>query len=166
MSTQTSYADQFKRHPKSCSACGKNIWSSATIAYTIKDKPRLAFCSQACRATVSGEEVRERPARATAPSVSESPAHNFKPGDKVKVSGLRLPKEKTAKAPAPWANLEGKMKIVRKDQKFGGARAQVFALIKNGMKVKELYALCDKAGLDGKSNLAKIIGVYNCVEVS
>lgn len=164
--SQTSYSDQFSRYPKQCSACNKDIWARTTIAYTIKDKPRLAFCSQACRATMTGEEVRERPARNRAPIVSESPAHNFKPGDKVKVSGLRPAKEKTAKAPAPWANLEGKMKIVRKDQKFGGARAQVFALIKNGMKVKELYALCDKAGLDGKSNLAKIIGVYNCVEVS
>lgn len=160
--SQTNYSDQFSRYPKQCSACNRDIWARTTIAYTIKDKPRLAFCSQACRAKVSGEEVQERPVRRTA-EVQPSPQEPIK-GKPERERPAKEPKPQ--RGLAPWANLEGKMKIVRKDQKFGGARAEVFALIKNGMKVKELYALCDKAGLEGKSNLAKIIGVYHCVEVS
>lgn len=76
---------------------------------------------------------------------------------------------KTPGAPrgnSPWANLDGKLHITGKTPpNFQGARKQVWELIKEGMTVRALYEACDKAGIEGKANLAKIIGVYGCAEV-
>lgn len=48
----------------------------------------------------------------------------------------------------------------------GSIRERVWALITDGMEVEDLYSQCEKAGLDGKSNLAKFIHVYGCVSVN
>ncbi len=174
--------------PTNCKACGKDLLA-LSLTYTIKDLPD-AFCSRSCRATVTGETVRvvDKPASATSPATNEavpltrsgkekpatlSPraaaatakaALNAPKGD----APVKPKKEGAGRATsAPWSNLDGKLHLTDKPAKFQEAsiRGQVFKLIVNGMTVRDLYAQCDKAGLDGKGSLAKIIGVFGCAEV-
>lgn len=135
--------------------------------YGIVDK-NVMFCSRACRATVTGEHVMLHPA--PAPVEAQAPVDT--PLNKVRTltgKGAKVPLVKPtapkASSDAPWRNMEGRIHILRTDQKYTGIRLQVWNLIKEGMKVKELYAKCEKAGLECSGNLRTIIKVYNCVEV-
>lgn len=127
--------------------------------YGIVDK-NVMFCSRACRSTVTGEHVMVH--TPPAPVEAQVPVTTTKKGKPEPQKGTKAPK---ASSDAPWRNMEGRIHILRTDQKYTGIRLQVWNLIKEGMKVKELYAKCEKAGLECSGNLRTIIKVYNCVEV-
>lgn len=150
---QGTYAKPWNHGPEFCANedCQRSL-RTINPTYTIKGK-NIAFCSRACRATETKEEVHEV---------------RVPPLGQPETTGNRVAepaKPKVAKPAGPWTNLEGKIHILRKDQKFQGIRGQVWALIKEGMKVKELYDKCAKAGLEGRGNLRVIIVVYKCVEI-
>lgn len=153
--------------PETCSAGCSNTKSLRTInpVFTIKGKPGLVFCSRVCRATVTHEKVDVVVPEAPRKVVEKLPAEP-KPIKESKIKTPGAPVSTGRASNSPWGNLNGKMHITgKKPPNFSGNRKQVWEMIKEGMTVGALYELCSKAGLDGKSNLAKIIGYYGCVEV-
>lgn len=138
-----------------------------SLTHIIKDKPSLAFCSRECRATVSKEEIRV----VSKPEITNTAATAPSPKEKASkpAKATATPKEKGEKAPrASRSGIELTQKIFftkKPPPKFQGNRKQVWDFIKDGMTVAALYALCDKAGVDGKGNLGTICRGYGCVEV-
>ncbi len=178
---------------RNCTACGKELAQS--LIYTIREDDKQAFCTRTCRATVTGETVSivEKPAVSKdAPAINEAQpvtkagkvkaakkvvqpiapridAANPAPTKPAKVAAAAKPasgKPPGRASSAPWSNLTGKLHLTgKKPPNFNGNRKAVWEMIKEGMTVGKLYEQCTAAGLDGKSNLAKIIGVYGCAEV-
>lgn len=174
--------------PTVCDACGANLKLLNPI-YTIRDdKRRRGWCSRRCRS----KETREDPGPDIAQMVKKvatgTPAgplvirnHSLVPSTVPATPGKQVapPKSVPAKPTAPksnsikesvdkpWRNLNGQMYHVKgaKVPNMTGLRKQVYQLIKNGMKVSDLYAACEKAGLDGPQNLRTITHIYNIVEV-
>jgi hypothetical protein len=137
--------------PKSAPAT-KQPAAAPTKAAPPPKAPAKKVAAPATKKTLPSEPRRERAASEPAPPKDSPKA----PAKKVASTGGK----------SPWSNLAGKLyKTGKTPPNFAGARKQVWELIKDGEKLESFYARCDKAGLDGKSNLAKIIGVYGCAEV-
>lgn len=161
--------------PTVCSnaACGRSLSQINPVFAIMGGSREEGYCSRQCRATKTGETVTTVQRTAPAPSLSAA-AEPITPAPKgskpVATAAAPKPPSNTPKAPrassSPWSNLNGKLHITgKKPPNFTGNRKQIWEMIKEGMTVGALYGQCDKAGLDGKSNLAKIVGHYECAEV-
>lgn len=181
-----------REFPTICDACGGDLKQLNPI-YTLKDdKKQRGWCSRRCRSKETGEDpgpnimakvkeveggiptnIGKITVGVSAPvilnhSLVSSP--NVAPVKKSATTKPAAPpksnniKESVDK---PWRNLNGKMYHVKgaKVPNMTGLRKQVYQLIKDGMKVSDLYAACEKAGLDGPQNLRTITHIYKVVEV-
>lgn len=175
--------------PTVCDACGADLKLLNPI-YTIKDdKRRRGWCSRRCRSKETGEDPGPDIAQVAKKVVAEVPAGApVIRNHSLVSSGASTPTRKHAAPPKPvspkptttpkpnnikesvdkpWRNLNGKMYHVKGANvpNMTGLRKQVYQLIKDGMKVSDLYASCEKAGLEGPQNLRTITHVYKIVEV-
>lgn len=174
--------------PTVCDACGANLKLLNPI-YTIRDdKRRRGWCSRRCRSKETNEDPGPDVAQMLKKVATEPPSghairnHSLVASDTPAATGKQAapPKPASSKPTVPpksnnikesvdkpWRNLNGKMYHVKgaKVPNMTGLRKQVYQLIKDGMKVSELYAACEKAGLEGPQNLRTITHIYKIVEV-
>lgn len=162
--------------PCSNEECGRDT-RYVNPAFTVPEKPKLVFCSRRCRCIFTGEPlptpIAPKPATTADAPVKEPTKAKGKATGAQPAAGAPAGPKPTRPAPvpraggsSPWSNLAGKLfKTGKTPPNFQGNRKQVWEFIKDGMTVQALYDQCNVAGVDGKSNLAKIIGVYGCAEV-
>ena len=173
--------------PLECAACGRDL-RQVNPTYSIKDETGKLWCSQACRATVTGESitVRNRAPEALAPvAVPEVPAKGKRavlpaerPKAEASIHNGKKSFAETAKemkpvtrGSSPLSNNGAKVYRVKSDftksgKMFGGQRKIVWDLIKDGMTLGALYKEAAEVGIpDAKSVLSKIIAVGACVDV-
>ncbi len=143
-------------------ACGRNLLNIGVI-FTIKDKPELAYCTRACRSVVTLEEVSGKAAATPAMPFVPKAAKEAAPKKPKPEGGPVAPRTKAA-----WGKLDGIVKIVAGKSVPGrGQRLDAWNIIVqfDGKPLSTLYEACEKAGINGKATMAKIIEVYGCVEV-
>jgi hypothetical protein len=151
--------------------CKKDLRAVNPI-YAIRGK-EIGFCSQACRATLTGEQVKTAPAMPDAGAV-DTPAPAPKGKGKAIPPAAPAPKGKAGKT-APQADAPKRTRtvvsatatlhITRTDHKFHGSREVAWGMVKEGMLLQAFYDQCDKAGINGKAVLSKIMGAGKCVEI-
>lgn len=155
--------------------CGVSL-KNADVMYTAKLLPGIAFCSQTCRATVTGEAIvkpeQQMRTLESVPAAEPTPKRGKAPKPPVaaKESKPKTPREPGAgrsKATMPWDDANATLHVNKKgkQRELNGIRGQVVAQFKEGIKVGDFLAKCDALGLETRGNLRVIIGHYEMWEV-